>query len=128
MKQETMVRFSLQATNGSEISFTTDGEIEQFDDHKRLTFTEQTEILLKTTVDIYLDKVVLHRNGKIKMYMCFVLECETEVEMETDFDFQVKMLCKTLNMEISDNNIAIIYQTELDKESQVVHKLTLAWD
>jgi len=121
------IDFTLNTTDGTSIRFFTNGELVNYDNYKRLTFIEQTDALLDTVVDIYSNKVLITRTGKIYMKMEFDLTNDTTVVLKTENNFEVKMLNKTESLLIEDGFIEIIYQTEMDKEHGVHHQLKLIY-
>lgn len=127
MKQNIEVDFNLSVTNGETTSFVTDGIYEKYDEFIMISFIEQTDILSKTSVYIYNDKVIIKRDGQIKMEMTYILGVETIVSLTTDFNYQLSMRNYTQRLIIKEDQIEVVYQTETDVEQNVVHKLCLKW-
>lgn len=121
------INFSLEATDGSNVLFTTNGTLEQINNILRLQFIEQTELKANTIVDIYQDKVIIKRSGPVEMQMEYIMNEDTIAHLTTDFNYQLSMNNHTDYLEINDNQIQIVYQTEFDKEQKITHKLVIKW-
>lgn len=121
------IDFSLNTTDGTSIQFFSNGLLKRLPQYIELSFVEQTETKLDTIVEIYLDKVIITRTGKIYMKMEFNPLIDTTVVLKTENNFEVKMLNKTQSLLIEDDKIEIIYQTEMDKEHGVHHQLKIIY-
>mgnify|MGYP002530673569 FL=1 len=108
-------------------SFITDGLYEEFDDYIEISFTEETQIKANTKVDIYKDKVMIQRMGEINMEMEYIMGMDTTLHLTTDFNYQLSMNNYTKYLEINENSLQIVYQTETDKEQNLTHNLFLKW-
>lgn len=128
MKEKINVDFSLAVSDGSVTSFQTNGMIEHFKDMMRICFLEVSEIKAMTTVDIYNDKVSIKRVGAIKMYMEYIEGQTSKVSLDTDFNYHIDMDSFTYKLDILENSLYIMYQTETDKEQNITHTLTLKWE
>ena len=121
------VDFKLLVSDGSMKSFITDGLYEEFDDYIEISFTEETQIKANTKVDIYKDKVMIQRMGEINMEMEYIMGMDTTLHLTTDFNYQLSMNNYTKYLEINENSLQIVYQTETDKEQNLTHNLFLKW-
>lgn len=121
------VDFKLLVSDGSMTSFITEGLYEEFDDYIEISFTEETQIKANTKVDIYKDKVMIQRMGEINMEMEYIMGMDTTLHLTTDFNYQLSMNNYTKYLEISENSLQIVYQTETDKEQNLTHNLFLKW-
>ena len=121
------VDFNLLVSDGSMTSFITDGLYEEFDDYIEISFTEETQIKANTKVDIYKDKVMIQRMGEINMEMEYIMGMDTTLHLTTDFNYQLSMNNYTKYLEINENSLQIVYQTETDKEQNLTHNLFLKW-
>lgn len=121
------VEFTLNSTDGTSTSFFTEGVLETKKGIKRLKFIEETDAGLDTVVDIYTNRVVLTRTGKLYMKMEFNPLQETLVHLKTDKKFEIKMLNKTFDLLLDDNKFNAIYQTEMDKDRGVHHQLLIKY-
>mgnify|MGYP000797389680 FL=1 len=117
------VDFKLLVSDGS----ITDGLYEEFDDYIEISFTEETQIKANTKVDIYKDKVMIQRMGEINMEMEYIMGMDTTLHLTTDFNYQLSMNNYTKYLEINENSLQIVYQTETDKEQNLTHNLFLKW-
>lgn len=121
------IDFNLYVSDGTQTSFITKGKYIEFKEFKRINFIEETEIKADTYIDIYKDKVLLERIGQIYMKMEYALNKTTTVYMKTDFNYELSMDSFTKKLEIGENYIDIIYQTETDKEEGLTHNLVVKW-
>ena len=121
------IDFNLYVSDGSNTSFITNGKYIEFNEFRRINFIEETEIKADTYIDIHKDKVVLERNGQIYMKMEYELNKINTVYMKTDFNYELSMDSFTKKLEIGDDYINIIYQTETDKEEGLTHNLVVKW-
>ncbi len=121
------VDFQLLVSDGSSTSFITEGILEERIDYKFLSFIEQSDIKALTKIKIYKDKVLLERNGSICMKMEYILNESTTVYMKTDFNYELSMNNYTKYLNVQDNFIQIIYQTEMDIEQDITHNLMIHW-
>lgn len=121
------IDFNLYVSDGANTSFITTGKYIEFSNFRRINFIEETEIKADTYIDIYKDKVVLERNGQIYMKMEYELNKTNTVYMKTDFNYELSMDSFTKKLEIGDDYIDIIYQTETDKEEGLTHNLVVKW-
>ena len=121
------VDFKLLVSDGSMTSFITYGLYEEFDDYIEISFTEETQIKANTKVDIYKDKVMIQRMGEINMEMEYIMGMDTTLHLTTDFNYQLSMNNYTKYLEINENSLQIVYQTETDKEQNLTHNLFLKW-
>ncbi len=121
------IDFNLYVSDGANTSFITTGKYIEFSEFRRINFIEETEIKADTYIDIYKDKVVLERNGQIYMKMEYELNKTNTVYMKTDFNYELSMDSFTKKLEIGDDYVDIIYQTETDKEEGLTHNLVVKW-
>lgn len=121
------IDFKLSVSDGSMTSFITDGIYEEFDDYIKISFIEETEIKANTSIDIYKDRVIIKRVGKINMEMEYIMGMDTTLYLTTNFNYQLSMNNYTKYLEIDENSLQIVYQTETDKEQNVTHNLSLKW-
>lgn len=121
------IDFNLYVSDGANTSFITTGKYIEFSNFRRINFIEETEIKADTYIDIYKDKVVLERNGQIYMKMEYELNKTNTVYMKTDFNYELSMDSFTKKLEIGDDYVDIIYQTETDKEEGLTHNLVVKW-
>ena len=121
------VDFKLLVSDGSMTPLITDGLYEEFDDYIEISFTEETQIKANTKVDIYKDKVMIQRMGEINMEMEYIMGMDTTLHLTTDFNYQLSMNNYTKYLEINENSLQIVYQTETDKEQNLTHNLFLKW-
>ena len=121
------IDFNLYVSDGANTSFITTGKYIEFSEFRRINFIEETEIKADTYIDIYKDKVVLERNGQIYMKMEYELNKTNTVYMKTDFNYELSMDSFTEKLEIGDDYVDIIYQTETDKEEGLTHNLVVKW-
>ena len=121
------IDFNLYVSDGASTSFITNGKYVEFSEFKRINFIEETEIKADTYIDIYKDKVLLERKGQIYMKMEYELNKTNTVYMKTDFNYELSMDSFTKKLEIGQNYIDIIYQTETDKEEGLTHNLVVKW-
>ena len=52
---------------------------------------------------------------------------DTTLYLTTNFNYQLSMNNYTKYLEIDENSLQIVYQTETDKEQNVTHNLSLKW-
>lgn len=121
------IDFNLYVSDGTNTSFITNGKYIEFKDFRRINFIEETEIKADTYIDIYKDKVLLERKGQIYMKMEYELNKINTVYMKTDFNYELSMDSFTKKLEIGDDYIDIIYQTETDKDEGLTHNLVVKW-
>ena len=122
------INFNLYVSDGSNTSFITNGKYIEFNEFRRINFIEETEIKADTYIDIYKDKVLLERKGQIYMKMEYELNKINTVYMKTDFNYELSMDSFTKKLEIGDDYIDIIYQTETDKDEGLTHNLVVKWN
>ena len=122
------INFNLYVSDVANTSFITNGKYIEFNEFIRINFIEETEIKADTYIDIYKDKVVLERKGQIYMKMEYELNKTNTVYMKTDFNYELSMDSFTKKLEIGDDYIDIIYQTETDKEEGLTHNLVVKWN
>jgi uncharacterized beta-barrel protein YwiB (DUF1934 family) len=128
MKKEVMVNFLIEATDGSSVTFMTPGPLIDYEDHKELTFIEENDAKLETTVSIYPAHLVIERTGDLKMKMEFKIGQTTYVKMKTNFKFELTMACVTHSLLIEPNLIDVIYQTDTDRENNITHHLRIKFE
>jgi domain of unknown function (DUF1934) len=128
MKEEIDISFHLNRRNYDEMSFEVKGTIENKIDYTRIIFDEPLDEGAKTVVDIYDEKIILKRFGKVKTKMEYSLNEETFVSITTDFGYELNMLNHTKTIEKNHNYIHVIYQTEADLEQGLEHELVLNWN
>lgn len=121
------INFNLSVSNGEITSFITNGSYEKNNNIIKICFIEQTDIAANTEVYIYDNKVIIKRYGQIQMDMTYIENEETMVNLTTDFNYQLSMRNFTHKLNINQDNILIIYQTETDIEQQLTHTLCLKW-
>lgn len=121
------IDFNLYVSDGANTSFITNGKYIEFNEFRRINFIEETEIKADTYIDIYKDKVLLERKGQIYMKMEYELNKINTVYMKTDFNYELSMDSFTKKLEIGDDYIDIIYQTETDKDEGLTHNLVVKW-
>lgn len=122
------IDFSLYVSSGEGTSFITEGIYEKNKDIIKIKFIEQTDIPSNTTVYIYNNRVIIKREGSLKMNMIYIQGEETTVNLVTDFDYQLTMRNYTKKLEITENSILIEYQTETDLEQDITHTLSIKWN
>lgn len=121
------IDFSLKVSSGEETTFITEGSYEKNKDIVKINFIEQTDLPSNTTVYIYNNRVIIKREGVLKMNMIYIEGEETTVNLITDFNYQLTMRNFTRTLEITDNGILIKYQTETDLEQDITHTLSIKW-
>jgi uncharacterized beta-barrel protein YwiB (DUF1934 family) len=121
------INFNLYVSDGTNTSFITNGKYIEFKEFKRINFIEETEIKADTYIDIYNDKVLLERKGQIYMKMVYELNKTNTVYMKTDFNYELSMDSFTKKLQIGEDYIDVIYQTETDKEEGITHNLVVKW-
>lgn len=121
------LNFSMDTTDGANISFVTNGKLFDTKEYRLISFIEQTDTFALTKVYIYKDLVKIIRTGKILTEMTFIDGDETNAFLSTDFNYSLTMLNMTKKLTISDDNIYIVYQTTTDKEQNIDHILRLKW-
>ena len=62
------------------------------------------------------------------MKMEYELNKINTVYMKTDFNYELSMDSFTKKLEIGDDYIDIIYQTETDKDEGLTHNLVVKWN
>ena len=124
---EVEITYLLSGTDGTKLFFETFGTLYEENDVKILNFIEETEDTIRTKVIIHQNYIELLRSGIITMYVPFINTKETTMVISTAFGYKIEMLTKTIKLAINDNNIYVKYQTEMDKEKNIVHTLDLKW-
>ena len=124
------VKFSLETTDENSLTFETTGILKIDEDEKVLTFIEQTDMHLPTT--IYINEkqntVTIKRTGQIESKMIFDQVKETLSLFKVDNQYEISMYTHTNFLLIKESEIQIIYQTEIDKEQNVSHQLKVKWE
>jgi uncharacterized beta-barrel protein YwiB (DUF1934 family) len=128
MEKQVTVTFLIEATDGSSLSFITDGRLTEDDKSRTLFFVEQTDAKLDTKVTILPEHVIIERFGVLNMTMDFIIGQTTYVKMQTNFKFELTMECVTQSMRIEGNLIDIIYQTDTDRENDITHHLLIKFE
>ena len=124
---EVEITYLLSGTDGTKLFFETFGTLYEENDVKILNFIEETEDTIRTKVIIHQNSIELLRSGIITMYVSFINTKETVMVISTAFGYKIEMLTKAIKLAINDNNIYVKYQTEMDKEKNIVHTLDLKW-
>lgn len=124
------VKFSLLTTGDSSLSFETVGMFRIVNDEKVLTFIEQTDMHLPTTIYINEKKniVTVKRSGQIVSTMEFDETKETMSYFKVDNQYEISMYTYTNYLLINKDEIQIVYQTEIDKEQNINHQLKVKWE
>ena len=124
------VKFSLETTDENSLTFETTGILRIDEEEKVLTFIEQTDMHLPTT--IYINEkqntVTIKRTGQIESKMIFDQVKETLSLFKVDNQYEISMYTHTNFLSIKESEIQIIYQTEIDKEQNVSHQLKVKWE
>ena len=124
------VKFSLETTDENSLTFETTGILRIDEEEKALTFIEQTDMHLPTT--IYINEkqntVTIKRTGQIESKMIFDQLKETLSLFKVDYQYEISMYTHTTYLLIKESEIQIIYQTEIDKEQNVSHQLKVKWE
>ncbi len=124
------VKFSLETTDENSLTFETTGVLRIDEEEKVLTFIEQTDMHLPTT--IYINEkqntVTIKRTGQIESKMIFDQVKETLSLFKVDNQYEISMYTHTNFLSIKESEIQIIYQTEIDKEQNVSHQLKVKWE
>ena len=124
------VKFSLETTDENSLTFETTGILRIDEEEKALTFIEQTDMHLPTT--IYINEkqntVTIKRTGQIESKMIFDQLKETLSLFKVDNQYEISMYTHTNYLLIKESEIQIIYQTEIDKEQNVSHQLKVKWE
>jgi uncharacterized beta-barrel protein YwiB (DUF1934 family) len=128
MEKQVTVSFLIEATDGSSLTFITDGRLSEDDLSRTLFFVEQTDTKLDTKVTILPEHVIIERFGVLNMTMDFIIGQTTYVKMQTNFKFELTMECVTQNMTVQSNSIDIIYQTDSDRENNITHHLLIKFE
>jgi uncharacterized beta-barrel protein YwiB (DUF1934 family) len=128
MEKQVTVTFLIEATDGSSLSFITDGRLTEDDKSRTLFFVEQTDAKLDTKVTILPEHVIIERFGVLNMTMDFIIGQTTYVKMQTNFKFELTMECVTQSMRIEGNLIDIMYQTDTDRENDITHHLLIKFE
>jgi hypothetical protein len=69
MEKQVTVSFLIEATDGSSLTFITDGRLSEDDLSRTLFFVEQTDTKLDTKVTILPEHVIIERFGVLNMTM-----------------------------------------------------------
>ena len=125
--KEVFIDFNLSVSDGANTSFTTIGTYEIKDDIINICFVEETDLKANTSLYIYQDRIKIKRSGPLMMESEFIMEEATTIKITADFGYQLAMNNYTNYLEINENSIQIIYQTEMDKEQKLTHNLTIKW-
>ena len=122
-----IINFCLNSTDTKEVMFETEGIVKVVDNKTIIDFIEQTELKLHTKVIISSTKVVIERTGKVEMQLVCDYLKDDFVYMKIDKEYEISMINHTILLDVKDDNILVIYQTEMDKENNTTHQLKLSW-
>ncbi len=125
--QNIEIDFKLYVSDGSMTSFITEGTYEDLGEYRSISFVEDTTIKANTTIDIYQERVLIKRLGEMNMTMEYIMGMDTTLYLTTNFNYDISMNNYTSFLEITEDTINIIYQTQIDKEQNLTHNLFLKW-
>ena len=117
----------MDISDGTEIEYNTVGELTMFDHYKELTFVEQMESSVTTTVSISPSHIVVKRTGEVTMDQEFIVGQLTNMHLITNFGLEVTMATETSLIQVEENELTVIYETNVGDTSKRYHRMNIKY-